>query len=296
MLMLTQGQWRDLRLGLSFISPWLIGFLLFMAYPIVASLYYSFCDYSVLAEPAYIGTLNYEGLSRDAVFHQALANTLIYGAMALPVTMVVSLGLALLLNSPIPGRGIFRTAFFLPTLVPLVAMAILWSWLLNTEYGLINHLLGVLGIPPVDWLGSVRWSKVSLVLPAAWGVGHAVVIYLASLQEVPRHLYEAARLDGASYWRQFVHVTLPLISPVIYFNLVMGIIGLLQVFVIPYIMTEGGPARSTLFYVQYLYDTSFRYLRMGYACAMAWILFILILVLTLAATWATAKRIYYAEE
>jgi multiple sugar transport system permease protein len=133
-------------------------------------------------------------------------------------------------------------------------------------------------------------------MPAAWGVGGAIVIYLASLQEVPVHLYEAARIDGARYWRQFWHVTLPIISPVVYFNLVMSIIGLLQVFVVPYIMTEGGPARSTLFYVQYLYDTAFRYLRMGYACSMAWILFVIILVLTLAATWATAKKIYYVSE
>jgi multiple sugar transport system permease protein len=283
-------------MGLLFISPWIVGFSCFMLYPIFASLYYSLCDYSVLAEPAYVGLFNYAGLTKDAVFHQALWNTLIYGAMALPATMILALAAALLLHAPVPGRGIFRTLFFLPSLVPLVAMAILWSWLLNTEYGLINHLLALIGVPPIDWLGSTRWSKVSMVMPATWGVGGMIVIYLASLQEVPRHLYEAARLDGASYFRQFWHVTLPIISPVIYFNLVMSIIGLLQVFVIPYIMTEGGPARSTLFYVQLLYDTAFRYLRMGYACAMAWILFLVILTLTLLATWATAKRIYYASE
>jgi multiple sugar transport system permease protein len=292
----TPGQKNNLRLGLLFISPWIVGFLCFRVYPIVASFIYSFCDYSVLAEPAFVGVYNYQTLMRDTVFHQALLNTLIYGAMALPVTMVVALGLALLLNAPIYGRGLFRTLFFIPSLVPLVAMAILWGWLLNTEYGLINHLLRTIGVPPIDWLGSVKWSKVSMVMPATWGVGGAMVIYLASLQEVPTHLYEAARLDGASYVRQFWHVTLPIISPVIYFNLVMTIIGLLQVFVIPYIMTEGGPARSTLFYVQFLYDTAFRYMRMGYACSMAWILFLVILALTLLATWATAKRIYYSEE
>lgn len=293
---MTPGQKRNLRMGLVFISPWIIGFSCFMLYPIVASFYYSLCDYSVLSEPVFIGFFNYKSLAKDAVFHQAFANTLIYGAMALPATMIVSLAAALLLNAPIPGRGIFRTMFFIPSLVPLVAMAILWSWLLNTEYGLVNHLLGMIGVPPIDWLGSVKWSKVSMVLPATWGVGGAIVIYLASLQEVPPYLYEAARLDGASYWKQFWHVTLPLISPVIYFNLIMGIIGILQVFVIPYIMTEGGPARSTLFYVQHLYDTAFRYLRMGYACAMAWILFLVIFGLTLLATWATAKKIYYASE
>ncbi len=293
---MTAIEKQGLRTGLLFISPWLVGFTLFLAYPLGASLYYSFCDFSVLAEPVFIGLHNYGNLARDDVFLQALSNTLIYGAMALPVCMVTALLLALLLNGPILGRAIFRTAFFLPSLVPLVAMAILWKWLLNTESGLINYFLGLLGIPEIDWLGSVKWSKVSMVMPAVWGVGGAIVIYLASLQEVPTHLYEAARIDGARYWRQFWHVTLPIISPVVYFNLVMGIIGLLQIFVVPYIMTEGGPARSTLFYVQYLYDTAFRYLRMGYACSMAWILFVIILLLTLAATWATAKRIYYVSE
>lgn len=293
---MTGAERRGLCTGLLFISPWLVGFTLFMAYPLAASLYYSLCDFSVLADPIFIGLHNYRELAKDAVFQQALFNTLIYGVMALPVTMVTALLLALLLNGPVFGRAVFRTAFFLPSLVPLVAMAILWKWLLNTESGLINYLLGLVGLPAIDWLGSVRWSKVSMVMPATWGVGEAIVIYLASLQEVPIHLYEAARIDGARYWRQFWHVTLPIISPVVYFNLVMGIIGLLQVFVVPYIMTEGGPARSTLFYVQYLYDTAFRYLRMGYACAMAWLLFVIILVLTLSATWATAKRIYYVSE
>ncbi|NUN97738.1 MAG: sugar ABC transporter permease [Candidatus Omnitrophica bacterium] len=293
---MTPVERRDLRVGLLFISPWIMGFGAFMLYPLGASLYYSLCDYSVLSTPVFTGLHNYTSLARDDVFLQALSNTLIYGAMALPVTMVLSLALALLLHAPFPGRGVFRTVFFLPSLVPLVAMAILWKWLLNVDHGLINHFLGWFEIPPVDWLGSVRWSKVSMVLPAAWGIGGAMVIYLASLQDVPVHLYEAAKLDGASYWRQFWHVTLPVISPVIYFNLIMTIIGLLQVFVVPYIMTEGGPSRSTLFYVQYLYDTAFRYLRMGYACAMAWILFVIILGLTLLATWATAKRIYYMAE
>lgn len=293
---MTQVERENLRTGLIFISPWILGFTLFMAFPLGASLYYSLCDYSVLAEPVFIGTYNYRSLVTDSVFRQALSNTLIYGAMSLPVTMTVSLALALLLHSPFPARGVFRTLFFLPSLVPLVAMAILWKWILNTDSGLLNYFLALAGIEPVNWLGSTEWSKVSMVMPAAWGVGGAVVIYLASLQEVPIHLYEAARIDGARYWRQFWHITLPIISPVVYFNLIMNIISLLQVFVVPFIMTEGGPARSTLFYVQLLYYTAFRYLRMGYACSMAWILFLIILALTLLATWATAKRIYYMSE
>lgn len=293
---MTRGDRRNLMLGLLFVSPWIVGFVLFMAYPIFASLYYSLCNYSVLADPVFVGTHNYTSLFEDSVFRQALANTLIYAAMALPINMITALGLALLLHNEIPGRGIFRTLFFLPSLVPLVAMAILWSWLLNTEYGLVNHLLSLLNVPPIDWLGNVKWSKFSMVLPTVWGVGGMIVIYLASLQEVPQHLYEAARLDGARFWRKFWHVTLPLISPVVYFNLIMTIIQLLQVFIIPYIMTKGGPARSTLFYVQYIYDTAFRFLRMGYASAMAWILFLVILALTLFATWATAKRIYYSTD
>ncbi|MCA9410356.1 MAG: sugar ABC transporter permease [Candidatus Omnitrophica bacterium] len=293
---MTKGDRHNLFLGLLFVSPWLIGFVVFMAYPIFASLYYSLCHYSVLADPVFIGTKNYTNLFQDSVFRKALTNTLIYAAMALPLNMLVALGLAVLLHHPIPGRGLFRTMFFLPSLVPLVAIAILWSWLLNTEYGLVNHLLSLVNVPPIDWLGSTQWSKVSMVLPTTWGVGGMIVIYLASLQEVPQHLYEAARLDGARFWRQFWHVTLPLISPVVYFNLIMTIITLLQVFIIPYIMTKGGPARSTLFYVQYIYDTAFRFLRMGYASAMAWILFLVIMLLTLIATWATAKRIYYSAD
>ncbi len=293
---MTRGDRQKLFMGLLFISPWIIGFILFLAYPIAASLYYSLCHYSVLAEPVYVGMENYTSLLHDSVFKVALVNTLIYAAMALPINMLMALGLAVLMHRPIPGRGIFRTMFFLPSLVPLVAMAILWSWLLNTEYGLVNYLLSLVNVPPVDWLGSTQWSKVSMVFPTTWGVGGMIVIYLASLQEVPLHLYEAARLDGARFWRQFWHVTLPLISPVVYFNLIITIIQLLQVFIIPYIMTKGGPARSTLFFVQYVYDTAFRFLRMGYASAMAWILFLVILGLTLIATWATAKRIYYSAE
>jgi multiple sugar transport system permease protein len=293
---MTIAERRNLCIGLLFISPWIVGFSVFMAYPLAASFYYSLCDYSVLAEPVYVGAHNYMGLAQDSAFRQALSNTLIFSLMALPVTMTLALGLALLLHSPFPGRGFLRTIFFLPSLVPLVAMAILWKWLLNTDNGLLNYVLELMEIPKVNWLGSIHWSKVSMVLPTAWGVGGAIVIYLAGLQEVPVHLYEAARLDGARYWRQFWHVTLPIISPVVYFNLIMTIIGLLQVFVVPYIMTEGGPARSTMFYVQYLYDTAFRYLRMGYACSMAWILFIIILVLTVLATWATAKKIYYMAD
>jgi multiple sugar transport system permease protein len=217
----------------------------------------------------------------------------------LPLGLVVSLGLAILLNTGVPGLSLFRTIFFLPSLVPTVALAILWMLLFNGEHGVINFVLRPvfqalhLGEPP-NWLGDTAWSKPALVIISLWGVGHAMVVYLAGLQDVPTELYEAAELDGAGWWHKVRHVTIPLISPVILFNLIMGIIGSLQFFAVPYVMSpEGAPARSTYFLAMYLYDNAFVYLRMGYACAMAWILFVLILVLTLVALKVSQRRVYY---
>ena len=210
----------------------------------------------------------------------------------------MSLSVAVLLNQSVRGRSAFRAIFFLPSLIPVVASSMIWLWILNGNFGLLNHALKSIGIAhPPQWLADPAWTKPSLILMSLWGVGHAMVIYLAALQDVPRSLYESADLDGAGAWSRFRHVTLPMISPVIYFNLIMGIIGSLQVFSQAFIMLGGGgPQRSALFYAVYLYLNAFEYRQMGYACAMAWVLFLIILFLTWVATRSTRKLVYYAAE
>lgn len=286
-------QKRALKYGLIFTSPWIIGFMAFMLLPMVLSFYYSFCDYSVLNPPAFVGMQNYEELWFDEVFWLSLYNTIYFAVFALPLGTVLALALALLLNANVRGLGIFRTIFFIPALVPLVALAILWQDILNTEYGIVNQILSLFNVPSIDWLGDPSLAKPGLVLTTMWVVGHPVVLYLAGLQEIPRTLYEAARVDGANYGQQMVHITLPMVSPVIYFNLIMGCIGVLQIFALPYVMTEGGPARSTTFYTMYLFDQAFSYLNMGYACAMAWILFGLIALLTYSAHKISSRFVVY---
>ncbi|MBI4553168.1 MAG: sugar ABC transporter permease [Candidatus Latescibacteria bacterium] len=291
---MSRQQRCDLRNGLLFVSPWLIGLVAWELYPILASLYYSLCEYSVLTPAAWIGLDNYRDLFTDEVFWKALSNTGFYAAFALPLDLICGIALALLLNTKVRGMVFYRAIFFVPSLVPMIALAILWLWMFNAQYGVVNYALGAIGLPGPRWLVDPAWAKPALVLMSLWGIGRAVVVYLAGLQDVPVHLYESADLDGASWHHKIRHITLPMISPVIYFNLILGIIGVMQVFAVPYVMTGGGPARATLFYTMYLYDNAFTYLRMGYACAMAWMLFLLILGLTLIATKVSERHVYYA--
>ncbi|HIE50396.1 MAG TPA: sugar ABC transporter permease [Armatimonadetes bacterium] len=292
--MLTPHERRSLRNGLFFVAPWFIGLGVFLLYPIGASFYYSLCEYSVLQPAEFIGWGNYLDLFTDEVFWKALYNTLYYAALALPLGLAVSLGLAMLLNTGVRGMTVYRTIFFLPSLVPMVALAVLWLWIFNGQYGVLNYVLSWFGLQGPGWLSDPAWAKPALVLISLWGVGHAVVIYLAGLQDVPQHLYEAAELDGATWWHKVRHVTLPLISPIILFNLIMAIIGTFQYFTVPYVMSpQGQPARSTYFFAMYLYDNAFLYLRMGYACALAWILFLLILALTLVALRLSTRFVHY---
>jgi multiple sugar transport system permease protein len=286
---------RAILRGLAFLSPWLIGFLAFTIIPIVLSLYYSFCDYSLLQPPLYKGLANYSTLFHDPIFYKVLVNTTIYSAMALPLGTLVALGAAMLLNVRVRGQSIYRTLIYLPSLVPTVASAMLWLWLFNGKLGLINMALRALGVTnPPGWLTDSHWSMSALVLMSFWGVGNTVVIYLAGLQDVPRELYEAASIDGASTLHQIWHVTLPSISPVIFFNLVMGIIGTLQVFATPFILTQGGPARSTYFFTMYLYDNAFSYTSMGYASAMAWIQLLIVLFLTGLLALTSKRWVHYS--
>ena len=292
---MTSGERRQLWTALAFISPWIVGFAVFTLYPVLTSLYYSFCDYDVLSRPIWVGFLNYRDMTSDHVFWQSLGNTLTFAVISLPLGLCTALALALLLNQPGRGRGIFRAIYYLPSLVPAIASAVMWLWILNARHGLLNQALGWLGITsPPQWLDDPHWTKPALALIAIWGCGNTVVIFLAALQGVPRSLLEAAMIDGASPWRRLWHVTLPAISPVIYFNLIIGVIGALQTFVSAFvILVNGGPDRSALFYAVYLYQNAFEFRQMGYACAMAWILFLLTLALTWLASRATRGFVHY---
>ena len=303
---MTLGERRNVLKGLLFISPWILGFLAFNLYPLVASIWFSLCDYSVLSQPVFLGAQNYVDLWHDPVFWKALRNTVLFAVVAIPLSTFLSIGLAILLNQPIAGQGIYRTIFFLPSLVPAISLAILWQWMLNGPWGLVNSLLR----PPLqainvlfgshlqapDWLNDPNFALWGLILTGLWGTGQAVVIYLAGLQEVPVELYEAAELDGTNSWQRFLHITLPMLSPVIFFNVLMSIIGALQTFAVPYILTGGGdgPGRSLLFLATYIYQNAFDYWNMGYASALALCLFVLIIGLSLITVHYGEKKVHYS--
>ena len=278
-----------------FVAPWLVGFALFAAGPMVASLLYSFSSYEVLTPARWAGLANYRTmLTGDPLFWRSLWNTVFYTMFAVPLGVVAGLALAVLLNQKVRFVAAWRTVFFLPSIVPAVAASVVWLWIFNPQFGLLNWGLRQFGIAGPAWLADESWAKPSLVLMSLWGVGGGMVIYLAALQGVPQVLFDAARIDGAGPWQRFRHVTLPMLSPAIFFNLIIGTIASFQVFTQAYIMTGGGPVDSTLFYVLYLFRNAFAYFNMGYASAMAWILFAVILVLT-AFHFLLAKRWVYYE-
>jgi len=281
--------------GILFASPWILGILIFSAYPLVMSIYYSFTSYSILDPGEWVGFGNYKELMDDSTFWISIYNTLYYTFISVPLNIAVGVGLALLLNTKIRGQGIYRTLFFIPSLVPAVATTIIWLWLLNPQFGLVNYWLEQIGISGPPWLGDEHWSKPSLILMSLWGVGQAIVIYLAGLQDIPQDYYDAAEVDGANTLRKLRHITLPLMTPVIFFNLIMGVIGTMQNFVLPYTLTNGtgSPADSLMFYVMYLYQNAFMYLKMGYASAMAWILFLIVVALTILIFISQKRWVHY---
>lgn len=284
---------RESLEGYLFVAPLLVGLTFFAAFPMVASLAMSFCKYDIFSAPKFIGTKNYADLVRDPMFWQSLKVTAIYSFVSVPIGLSLGLAVALLMNQKIKGIAIFRTIYYLPAVVSGVAVALLWVWIFDPSYGLGNVVLRSLHLPQSQWLSSPKTSLLSLILMSFWGVGGGMVIYLAGLQSVPQHLYEAADLDGANLLQKFLHVTLPMLTPVIFYNLIMGIIGSFQVFTQAFVMTSGGPVNSTLFYVLYLFRQAFNYYHMGYASAMAWVLFAIILVLTLLVFKSSALWVYY---
>lgn len=294
---------RQLRLGLIFCAPVLVGLGVFTLYPVVASLYYSFTRYSVMKPPVWVGAANYRYLAGDDLFWKSLANTGYYAALAVPLGIVVALGLAMLLNLKVAGQALYRTFFYVPSIVPMVASSVLWIWLFNPQNGAMNALLRPLfvklglGEPP-GWFADPAWAKPAIILWGLWGIGGSMVIFLAALQDVPRELQEAAEVDGASALHRVRHVTLPFISPQILFVMIMGLIGAFQFFTPAYVMTRGtgGPVDSTLFYSLYLFNTAFADFKMGYACALAWILFLLIVAFTAILFRSSARYVYYGGE
>lgn len=271
---------REMVYGLLFISPWLIGFLIFTLYPIISSLYYSLCDYKVISAPQFIGMENYTALFGDTVFVKALKNTAYMVCFGVPITTFIAVGVSVMMNNKsLKHTGIFRVLFFIPTLVPTVVACLLWIWVMQPETGIINRLLGYIGITGPGWLSSPRWSKPAFILMMIWTCGNAIIIYLAGLQDIPESLYESASIDGASFLRQTISITIPLLRSTILYNVVTLIIGVFQWFAEPYIITLGGPDNSTMFYALYLYQNAFTYFKMGYASAQAWILLVIALAI-----------------
>lgn len=289
---------REAAAGYLFVSPWIMGFLLLTLGPMIVSLYFSFTRYNIVDPPQWIGTANYVRLFNDPLFWQSLGVTLKFAVMALPSGLVLGFILALLLNQKIPGVNLWRTLYFLPSVLSGVAVTLLWVLLFNPQLGVVNQLLGQIGIKGPGWLNDPNWAVPSLVIMGLWGVGQNMIIYLAGLQGVPQDLYDAAKVDGANNIHRFRYVTLPMMTPVLFYNLILGLIGTFSYFTQVYVATggEGGPARSTLFYNLYLYQNAFKYNEMGYASAMAWVLFIVVLALTALIFRSSSVWVYYEGE
>ena len=275
------------------ISPWLIGFLAFTLVPMGIALYLGFTRWDLFGAPKWVGLGNYTRMLTDPLFIQALKVTTIYTLVYVPMEMIGGISLALLVNQKVRGVGIFRTIFYLPSVLAGVAYVVLWMWIFNPQGGLLNSLLDAIGIQGPRWLIDPRWALPSLLLMTFWGWGRAMVLYLAGLQGVPAELYEAAAIDGAGTATQFWRVTLPMITPTILFALILSIIGTFQTFTSAFVATNGGPLDATLFFVLYIYRQAFQFLSMGYASALAWVLFIIIMALTVVLFRSGQFWVYY---
>lgn len=303
---LSMAQRESLE-GYLYILPWVLGFLIFTLGPMLASLYLSLTTYEILSPPDFVGLDNYKVLVQEPLFWKSLGNTLYYAGIFVPVNIAASLLCAVLLNQKLKGRAFFRAVYFLPSITPTVATAILWIWIFQPQVGLMNYLLSYLGVAQgPGWLGSPQWSKPALILISLWGAigGGTMLIFLAGLQGVPRELHESAEIDGAGAWPRFWRITLPLLSPSIFFNVILGLIGALQQFTLAFVATSGsgqqwpagGPLYSTLFYVLNLYNHAFDYFEMGYASALAWVFFLFVLILTLVQLRVARSWVYYEAE
>ncbi len=288
------GQGRlESRWGIILAMPAILGFLIFTIGPMIASFFFSLTDWTIGGRPSFIGLDNYRTMVKDELFWKSLSVTAYYTVGAVPLGLIIGFALALLLNQRVRGLSLWRTIYYLPTLVPAVASAVLWIWIFNPDFGLLNSLLRQAGLPTSQWLYSEEAVVPSLIIMSTWGFGNAMVIFLAGLQGVPRHLYEAVSIDGGGAWQRFRHVTLPMMTPTIFYNLVTGVIGTFQVFNQAYVMTQGGPNNASLFYIYYLYRTAFTESAMGYASALAWVLFMVIMLVTFLLFQNARRWVYY---
>lgn len=279
------------------ISPWLLGFIIFTAGPMIYSLWLSFQRWDLFTNPVPVGLNNYITMfTEDQDFWQGMKVTFTYTLVRVPLGMVAALAVALLMNQAVKGINFFRTIYYLPSIMPGIAVAVLWTWVFNPEFGVINSILSRFGIHGPAWIADPNWALPALIIMSLWGIGGTMIIYLAGLKSIPHILYEAAELDGAGPWTKFTSITLPQLSPTIFFNLVMTIIGAFQVFTEAYVMTNGGPQKATFFYMFYLYTTAFQSFQMGYGAAMAWVLFIIIMILTMLVLRSSAIWVYYESE
>lgn len=279
--------------GYLLIAPAVIGFLVFVAGPIIASAVLSFTQYDILTAPKFVGLDNYQTMVHDDLFWQSVKVTAIAVVVGLPLNLLLSLGLAMLLNRKVRTISLWRTIYYLPTVVSGAGVAVLWVWILNPEYGIVNGLLNSIGIDSPNWLGSSKTALLSLIGVSLWAIGGNVMIYLAGLQGIPMELYEAAALDGATGWKSFRHVTVPLLTPVIFFNLVLGLIYSWQWFTEPFVMTQGGPDNSTLTYLLYAYRNAFMFFKMGYALALVFSMFVIVLALTMVVFRSSTSWVHY---
>ncbi|MCC6894091.1 MAG: sugar ABC transporter permease [Anaerolineae bacterium] len=296
---------REAAAGYMYVAPWVVGFLLLTVGPMLASLYFSFTDYDIVSSPRWIGIQNYTQLFQDPLFWKSLQVTLYFAILSLPSSLVTGFFLAVLLNQNVRGIRIWRTIYFLPSVLSGVAVTLVWITMFNPQVGVVNQILEILGFKGPSWLSDPDWALPALAIMALWGVGQNMIIYLAGLQSVPQDMYDAAKVDGANAWQSFRSITIPMMSPVLFYNLVLGLIGTFSYFTQVYIASSsvsgasrelGGPARSTLFYNLYLFQNAFRYGRMGYASAMAWILFIIVLILTALIFKSSSMWVYYEGE
>jgi multiple sugar transport system permease protein len=291
-----QKDLRSLLTGLLFISPWIVGFFLFLVYPVLANFYLGLTQYSGFGEPQWVGVQNYAELIRDPLFWTSLYNTFYYVILAVPLGVFVAIALALAMNQKVREVAVYRTLLYLPSIAPIFALSMMLIWLLNPRYGLFNYLLSWWHLPAINWLGDVRWSKLAIVMVAQFGAGQIGLIFLAALRAIPSTLYDAASLDGASSWRKFIHITLPLLTPTILYDIIIGIGFGLQIFAPAYIMTDGGPLNSTMFTALYIYKNAFEYSRVGFAAAVSGILFALNAGLAVITFWSAKYWVNYSLE
>jgi multiple sugar transport system permease protein len=289
---LTIAQQRTIT-GYFFIAPFILGFLFWFLIPALVAVYLTFHKWNLIQAPQFVGFANIERLFSDPLLPQSLKATLTYTILSVPLGMVFSFCLALLVNNKIRGIGIFRTIYYLPTIVPAVANAVLWAWIFNTEFGLLNVLVRGLGGSKVPWLQDPGLAIPAFVIISLWSAGSSMIVFLAGLQGIPDIYYEAAEIDGAGSWDKMRYITLPMMSPIIFFNLVIGFIGSFQVFVTGLLITNGGPENSTLFLVLYIYRTGIQNLNMGYAATMSWVLFIILMILSFLVFRYLGRRVYY---